>query len=195
MLCLRFCCQYVSQQHVMNQMTFTSPVSQSPGNLVKTQLCHSLFCDFWHWDQDVFWWLVQSVISSWVDRLTSVVVNWTQPGNYQAWRCSYCLWFLGNQERGWNDPPQFSYGLQMSRTPQRTLLNKRAAPPVSGERHVPSGPHLVYTWSDCVHVCPPGLTETSWLFLWCRSSTPCVCAIQPSGPAPVRCSHTPCSSR
>ncbi|KAM8741450.1 steroid receptor RNA activator 1 [Acanthopagrus schlegelii] len=35
----------------------------------------------------------------------------------------------GNQERGWNDPPQFSYGLQMARGPQRNLLNKRAAPP------------------------------------------------------------------
>lgn len=35
----------------------------------------------------------------------------------------------GNQERGWNDPPQFSYGLQMSRGPQRNLLNRRAAPP------------------------------------------------------------------
>ncbi|XP_037605640.1 steroid receptor RNA activator 1 isoform X1 [Sebastes umbrosus] len=35
----------------------------------------------------------------------------------------------GNQERGWNDPPQFSYGLQKARGPQRNLLNKRAAPP------------------------------------------------------------------
>ncbi|TKS83442.1 RNA activator 1 Steroid receptor [Collichthys lucidus] len=34
----------------------------------------------------------------------------------------------GNQERGWNDPPQFSYGLQMARGPQRNPLNKRAAP-------------------------------------------------------------------
>ncbi|XP_076605798.1 steroid receptor RNA activator 1 [Chaetodon auriga] len=34
----------------------------------------------------------------------------------------------GNQERGWNDPPQFSYGLQMAQGPQRNLLNKRAAP-------------------------------------------------------------------
>ncbi|XP_041808566.1 steroid receptor RNA activator 1 [Chelmon rostratus] len=34
----------------------------------------------------------------------------------------------GNQERGWNDPPQFSYGLQMARGPQRNLLNQRAAP-------------------------------------------------------------------
>uniref|UniRef100_G3QCM6 Steroid receptor RNA activator 1 n=1 Tax=Gasterosteus aculeatus TaxID=69293 RepID=G3QCM6_GASAC len=35
----------------------------------------------------------------------------------------------GNQERGWNDPPQFSYGLQMAHGPQRNLLNKRAAAP------------------------------------------------------------------
>ncbi|XP_040006675.1 steroid receptor RNA activator 1 isoform X2 [Xiphias gladius] len=38
----------------------------------------------------------------------------------------------GNQERGWNDPPQFSYGLQMARGQQRNSLSKRAAPPVSG---------------------------------------------------------------
>uniref|UniRef100_A0A8C9Y335 Steroid receptor RNA activator 1 n=1 Tax=Sander lucioperca TaxID=283035 RepID=A0A8C9Y335_SANLU len=31
-------------------------------------------------------------------------------------------------ERGWNDPPQFSYGLQTARGPHRNLLNKRAAP-------------------------------------------------------------------
>ncbi|KAM4726457.1 steroid receptor RNA activator 1 [Anableps anableps] len=37
----------------------------------------------------------------------------------------------GNQERGWNDPPQFSYGLQMARGPQRTPLNKRAVPGAS----------------------------------------------------------------
>ncbi|KAM6911382.1 steroid receptor RNA activator 1 isoform 2-T2 [Lycodopsis pacificus] len=37
----------------------------------------------------------------------------------------------GNQERGWNDPPQFSYGLQTSRGPQRNLLNKRAVPPAA----------------------------------------------------------------
>ncbi|XP_057677202.1 steroid receptor RNA activator 1 [Corythoichthys intestinalis] len=51
----------------------------------------------------------------------------------------------GNQERGWNDPPQFSYGLQMARTPQRNLLNKRptlpdtAAPPPAPHSG-PSGP-------------------------------------------------------
>ncbi|KAM9781090.1 steroid receptor RNA activator 1 isoform X4 [Syngnathus typhle] len=34
-----------------------------------------------------------------------------------------------NQERGWNDPPQFSYGLQTARTPQKNLLNKRPTLP------------------------------------------------------------------
>ncbi|XP_030010136.1 steroid receptor RNA activator 1 [Sphaeramia orbicularis] len=34
----------------------------------------------------------------------------------------------GNQDRGWNDPPQFSYGLQMARGPQRNLLNRRPTP-------------------------------------------------------------------
>ncbi|XP_070712126.1 steroid receptor RNA activator 1 [Pempheris klunzingeri] len=37
----------------------------------------------------------------------------------------------GNQERGWNDPPQFSYGLQVAHGPHRTLLNRRAAPPAA----------------------------------------------------------------
>ncbi|XP_042287765.1 steroid receptor RNA activator 1 [Thunnus maccoyii] len=46
----------------------------------------------------------------------------------------------GNQERGWNDPPQFSYGLQMTRGPQRNLLNKRAAPPASDAGAPPMAP-------------------------------------------------------
>ncbi|XP_008300213.1 steroid receptor RNA activator 1 [Stegastes partitus] len=45
----------------------------------------------------------------------------------------------GNQERGWNDPPQFSYGLQKAHGPQRNLLNKRAAPP-SGAGDLPAAP-------------------------------------------------------
>nr|XP_023679430.1 steroid receptor RNA activator 1 [Paramormyrops kingsleyae] len=35
----------------------------------------------------------------------------------------------GNQDRGWNDPPQFSYGLQTQAGPKRNLLNKRVPPP------------------------------------------------------------------
>ncbi|KAI1902955.1 hypothetical protein AGOR_G00021900 [Albula goreensis] len=36
----------------------------------------------------------------------------------------------GNQERGWNDPPQFSYGLQTAQGgPKRNILNKRVPPP------------------------------------------------------------------
>ncbi|XP_066513181.1 steroid receptor RNA activator 1-like [Hoplias malabaricus] len=36
----------------------------------------------------------------------------------------------GNQERGWNDPPQFSYGLQTSAGgTKRNILNKRVPPP------------------------------------------------------------------
>nr|XP_043897272.1 steroid receptor RNA activator 1 isoform X1 [Solea senegalensis] len=46
--------------------------------------------------------------------------------------------YPGNLERGWNDPPQFSYGLQKAGTPQRNLLNKRAAPPVPGTGAPPS---------------------------------------------------------
>ncbi|XP_038564354.1 steroid receptor RNA activator 1 isoform X1 [Micropterus salmoides] len=43
----------------------------------------------------------------------------------------------GNQERGWNDPPQFSYGLQMARGPHRNLLNKRAAPAAASDAGAP----------------------------------------------------------
>ncbi|XP_078100688.1 LOW QUALITY PROTEIN: steroid receptor RNA activator 1-like [Sander vitreus] len=43
----------------------------------------------------------------------------------------------GNQERGWNDPPQFSYGLQTARGPHRNLLNKRAAPGVGAPPPTP----------------------------------------------------------
>ncbi|KAG9261395.1 steroid receptor RNA activator 1 [Astyanax mexicanus] len=36
----------------------------------------------------------------------------------------------GNQERGWNDPPQFSYDMQTSSVgPKRNVLNKRVPPP------------------------------------------------------------------
>ncbi|XP_041864845.1 steroid receptor RNA activator 1 [Melanotaenia boesemani] len=43
----------------------------------------------------------------------------------------------GNQEQGWNDPPQFSYGLQMAHGPQRNLLNKRAVPVIASGLGVP----------------------------------------------------------
>ncbi|KAM7397396.1 hypothetical protein PAMA_005615 [Pampus argenteus] len=46
----------------------------------------------------------------------------------------------GNQERGWNDPPQFSYGLQKARGPQRNLLTRRAAPPACDVRAPPMTP-------------------------------------------------------
>uniref|UniRef100_A0A3P9KVI4 SRA1/Sec31 domain-containing protein n=1 Tax=Oryzias latipes TaxID=8090 RepID=A0A3P9KVI4_ORYLA len=47
----------------------------------------------------------------------------------------------GNQERGWNDPPQFSYALQMARGPPKNHLNKRVAAPVdSGAGVLPTTP-------------------------------------------------------
>ncbi|XP_013888287.1 steroid receptor RNA activator 1 [Austrofundulus limnaeus] len=47
----------------------------------------------------------------------------------------------GNQERGWNDPPQFSYGLQTAHGPPKNLLNKRAVQPTtSGAGVTPSAP-------------------------------------------------------
>ncbi|KAG8514478.1 Steroid receptor RNA activator 1 [Galemys pyrenaicus] len=44
----------------------------------------------------------------------------------------------GNKERGWNDPPQFSYGLQThTGGPKRTPLTKRVAAPQDGSPRVP----------------------------------------------------------
>ncbi|CAN9501216.1 unnamed protein product [Ophioblennius macclurei] len=43
----------------------------------------------------------------------------------------------GNQERGWNDPPQFSYDLQKARGQPKNLLNKRAAPPTTAGAAAP----------------------------------------------------------
>ncbi|XP_027783761.1 steroid receptor RNA activator 1 [Marmota flaviventris] len=43
----------------------------------------------------------------------------------------------GNKERGWNDPPQFSYGLQtQTGGPKRTPLTKRVAAPQDGPPRV-----------------------------------------------------------
>nr|XP_057942893.1 steroid receptor RNA activator 1 [Doryrhamphus excisus] len=52
----------------------------------------------------------------------------------------------GNQERGWNDPPQFSYGFQKAGGPLRNLVNKRpalpdvAAPPRTSQSSPPGAP-------------------------------------------------------
>ncbi|XP_040297892.1 steroid receptor RNA activator 1 [Bufo bufo] len=43
----------------------------------------------------------------------------------------------GNQERGWNDPPQFSYGLQTAGGGKRAPLNKRVPAPLQGGPAVP----------------------------------------------------------
>ncbi|XP_057589414.1 steroid receptor RNA activator 1 [Hippopotamus amphibius kiboko] len=45
----------------------------------------------------------------------------------------------GNKERGWNDPPQFSYGLQtQAGGPKRAPLTKRVAAPQDGSPRVPT---------------------------------------------------------
>nr|XP_031526948.1 steroid receptor RNA activator 1 [Vicugna pacos] len=47
----------------------------------------------------------------------------------------------GNKERGWNDPPQFSYGLQtQAGGPKRTSLTKRVAAPQDGSPRGGWGP-------------------------------------------------------
>ncbi|XP_044520478.1 steroid receptor RNA activator 1 [Gracilinanus agilis] len=45
----------------------------------------------------------------------------------------------GNKDRGWNDPPQFSYGLQtQASSNKRTPLTKRVAAPQDGSPKVPA---------------------------------------------------------
>ncbi|XP_060762778.1 steroid receptor RNA activator 1 isoform X2 [Neoarius graeffei] len=58
----------------------------------------------------------------------------------------------GNQERGWNDPPQFSYGLQTNPGGQkRNLLNKRVPPPQLSAHNPGSGLHP----SPAINSIPP----------------------------------------
>ncbi|XP_072231544.1 steroid receptor RNA activator 1 [Leuresthes tenuis] len=65
----------------------------------------------------------------------------------------------GNKERGWNDPPQFSYGLQMARGPQKNLLNKRAAPPTDSGTETPGAgaPPSAPSSSNPLHPPPCGI--------------------------------------
>ncbi|XP_069619867.1 steroid receptor RNA activator 1 isoform X1 [Ranitomeya imitator] len=48
----------------------------------------------------------------------------------------------GNLERGWNDPPQLSYGLQTAGGGKRTPLNKRVPAPLQGCPAVPPAQSL-----------------------------------------------------
>ncbi|KAJ8383637.1 hypothetical protein AAFF_G00216080 [Aldrovandia affinis] len=66
----------------------------------------------------------------------------------------------GNQERGWNDPPQFSYGLQTAQgAPKRNLLNKRVPPPQlqGAQSPVPGGapPSTVHSTPPLNPLAPP----------------------------------------
>lgn len=54
---------------------------------------------------------------------------------------THALLSAGNKERGWNDPPQFSYGLQtQAGGPKRTPLTKRVAAPQDGAPRGAWGP-------------------------------------------------------
>uniref|UniRef100_A0A1A8F4H9 Steroid receptor RNA activator 1 n=1 Tax=Nothobranchius korthausae TaxID=1143690 RepID=A0A1A8F4H9_9TELE len=67
----------------------------------------------------------------------------------------------GNQERGWNDPPQFSYSLQATHGPPRKLLNKRPGPAsasVSGVLPTPPNSSNAAAPPMC-GVAPPPLTQ------------------------------------
>lgn len=60
----------------------------------------------------------------------------------------------GNQERGWNDPPQFSYGLQaQAGGPRRNLLTRRAPLP---PEEAPPGQRWQSPRPTPLHPCPAG---------------------------------------
>ncbi|KAM6984998.1 steroid receptor RNA activator 1 [Aplochiton taeniatus] len=73
----------------------------------------------------------------------------------------------GNQDRGWNDPPQFSYGLQTARggTGKRNLLNKRVPPP-----QLTGSPGLGVVHPPMVPLIPP--TNSPLAPPPCSKSTP-----------------------
>ncbi|XP_073505612.1 steroid receptor RNA activator 1 [Phyllobates terribilis] len=58
----------------------------------------------------------------------------------------------GNLERGWNDPPQFSYGLQTAGGGKRAPLNKRVPAPLQG---CPAGPPAQSLSSSTPPLMPP----------------------------------------
>ncbi|XP_039766516.1 steroid receptor RNA activator 1 isoform X1 [Ornithorhynchus anatinus] len=66
----------------------------------------------------------------------------------------------GNKERGWNDPPQLSYGLQtQTGGPRRPALTRRVAAPQDGAPAVPAneqGPRTSLTGSPAPPATPPG---------------------------------------
>lgn len=66
-------------------------------------------------------------------RLAAVTVWGADPLSPRRDRLTRLLTFAGNTERGWNDPPQFSYGLQtQAGGPKRSPLTKRVAAPQDG---------------------------------------------------------------
>ncbi|KAJ8266016.1 hypothetical protein GJAV_G00124970 [Gymnothorax javanicus] len=86
----------------------------------------------------------------------------------------------GNQERGWNDPPQFSYGLQTAQGgPKRNLLNKRVAPPQLQGSQSPVGggtpPHKIPSAPPLNPLAPP----------------PCAVATPPPPPAAIQHADSP----
>ncbi|XP_038627187.1 steroid receptor RNA activator 1 isoform X2 [Tachyglossus aculeatus] len=66
----------------------------------------------------------------------------------------------GNKERGWNDPPQLSYGLQtQGGGPKRPALTRRVAAPQDGAPTVPAneqGPRTSLRGSPAPPATPPG---------------------------------------
>ncbi|XP_029924348.1 steroid receptor RNA activator 1 [Myripristis murdjan] len=93
----------------------------------------------------------------------------------------------GNQERGWNDPPQFSYGLQTAHGPRKNLLTKRVAPPAAGPGAPPPAPPSFSPLAPppCGPAPPPR----------CQAPPPPGMATPPPPPGPIASQREPDSSQ
>ncbi|XP_018417421.1 PREDICTED: steroid receptor RNA activator 1 isoform X1 [Nanorana parkeri] len=98
----------------------------------------------------------------------------------------------GNKEKGWNDPPQFSYGLQMSGGGKRTPLNKRVPVPLqdppaasSGQPLSSSTPPKMPPAGSTSNIGPPPLGQVSSP-LRTDNSKPCSSQTESQAPVDVK---------
>ncbi|XP_056450491.1 steroid receptor RNA activator 1 [Gadus chalcogrammus] len=98
----------------------------------------------------------------------------------------------GNQERGWNDPPQFSYGLQVAGSTRSPLTKRGPPPPAAGLQAPPPcgdpSPDQQATSPHLHGITPPPHTMTT---------PPHRITPPPSGvtPPPSQATSSPCGSR
>ncbi|KAM4620590.1 steroid receptor RNA activator 1 [Polymixia lowei] len=100
----------------------------------------------------------------------------------------------GNQERGWNDPPQFSYGLQTTSGTRKSLLTKRVAPPqVAGPGAMSPSSSSPLAPPPC-GLTPPPPIQARTLCPMMTAPPPCM-GTSPPLREPIMCQRGPGSSQ